>query len=345
MTVIPHNKPSLGQEELNAAMDVLNSGMLAGGKQVTFFENEMCQFLGLPNGHAVATSTGSSALFLAIQQLNSKKVVMPSYVCQSLKQAAQLAQIKTEFIDIKKGSTTICQNSLSNSNADTLIYPYLYGEASKLPHFSGHIIEDIAQALGASYNNEKLGTIADIGVLSFYATKLITSGGQGGMIVSKNKEHINQIRHYLDFDMTTDDAAHFNFPMTEMQAAIGREQLKKLPSFIKKRAKIWQIYQQAGLPLLDVNSKMVNQNNRSNSHSVRYRAIVVTDKPESLIKYLANKNITAIVPIEDWELLSATENAINLANTTVSLPIYPELSLVQARAIALTCQEFFEHEE
>ena len=334
-TYIPHNKPTLGSEEFLAAQEVLSSGLLTGGNQVTCFENEICHLLGLPLGHAVATSTGSSALFLALTALESKHVVIPSYVCHSLTQAAELANTQISIVDTEPGSTRICSSGLKRSEADTLIYPYLFGQASSLPSFSGHIIEDVAQALGASFNGKALGTIADIGVLSFYATKLITSGGQGGMVVSKNKEHIDKIRHYLSFDMPTDKQAHFNFPLTEIQAAIGRVQLSKLASFIEKREQLWQIYQQAGLPLL-----VEEISSDTPYHSIPYRAVIMTKKAPQLIAFLEKNKIKAIIPIEAWELLSPTKNATELAKNTVSLPLYPSLTLSQAEKIAQLCKQF-----
>jgi len=332
MITIDHNKLTLGIDEQNAAAQVLSSSVLANGKQVSLFEQEICQLLNLPKGHAVATSTGSSALFLALTTLKSQRVVMPSYVCNSLKQAADLAHVSSDIIDITESSTRICPKALSKSTADTLIYPYLYGQTSKLPKFSGFIIEDIAQALGAKINGNALGTQGDIGVLSFYATKLITSGGQGGMVVSKNKEYIDFIRDYLDFDMQTGQKAHFNLPLTEIQAAIGRVQLSKLNKFIHKREQIWQVYLNFGLPLLDISEE--------NSQPVRYRAVLLTKHAKALIKHLSRNHIKTIVPIEQSELLSQSEHAIFLSNNTISLPIYPNLSLKEAQKIARLCQNF-----
>ena len=136
--------------------------------------------------------------------------------------------------------------------------------------------------------------------------------------------------------MTTDSQAHFNLPLTEIQAAVGQVQLSKLPRFIEKRAEIYQIYQQADLPLL--NDKVSSDN--EGFFSVRYRAVLVTTKAKALIAYLAEHQISAIVPIEDWELLATTNNAIKLARNTVSLPIYPTLSLLEAERIAMLCKKF-----
>jgi perosamine synthetase len=333
--MIPHNRPSLGQEEVKVTESIVLSNQLVSAKNIFHFENEICDFIGLPHGHAVAVSTGSAALFLALTALNSKKVAIPSYVCHSLKQATKLAKAEYDILDTKENTTIICPIALAKSQADTLIYPYLFGQTSELPNFSGHIIEDIAQALGASINGKALGTIADIGVLSFYATKLITSGGQGGMVVSKNKDYIDAIRNYLAFDTNADGQEHFNFPLTEIQAAIGRVQLRKLPLFIDKRALIYQIYQRANLPLLNGSI-----NSGEEFISVRYRAVLITPRAKALIAHLAEHNISAIVPIEDWELLAATKNAIKLANNTVSLPIYPTLTLREAEEVAMLCQNF-----
>lgn len=339
MNLIPHNKPTLAIEEQTACSEVFASGMLASSKQIEKFEDEICQFLGLPLGHAVATSSGSAALLVALKVLDSQNVAMPSYVCQSLKQASLLAGADADIIDIDQYSTNICQTKLSESTADTLIYPYLYGQASQLPKFSGLIIEDIAQALGAKLDGKMLGTIGDCGVLSFYATKLITSGGQGGMLVSKNKKVIDDARNFLNFDMPTDNKAHFNLPITELQAAIGRVQLGKLHQFIGHREKIWQIYYQAGLPLLTPTKSDIHKLN-----SVRYRAVIMTEKAKELIRFLTTKKIKAIIPIESWELLAPTENAMALANKTVSLPIYPSLTLEQASFIAELCSSFLNSE-
>ena len=81
--MIPHNRPTLGKEEEDAALRVIRRGWLAQGEEVEKFENEFCNFIGLPNGHAVALSSGTSSLYLALNILNAenKKILYPSYVC------------------------------------------------------------------------------------------------------------------------------------------------------------------------------------------------------------------------------------------------------------------------
>ena len=125
----------------------------------------------------------------------------------------------------------------------------------------------------------------------------MTSGGHGGMYVSKDKKLVDRVKDYREFDYRHDQKKRFNFQMTEIQAAIGREQLKKLPKFLERREEIFQKYKKAGLELLDVGR---NQNHLS---PVRYRAVIKTNEPNKIIKTLESVNVKSIVPTEEWELL------------------------------------------
>ena len=169
-----------------------------------------------------------------------------------------------------------------------------------------------------------VGLQGDAGIFSFYATKLMTSGGQGGMFVSKNQQHVDAVRDYREFDYRNDSKARFNFKMTDLQAAIGREQLKKFPNFLKRREEIFQHYKKAGLDLLDI-----SEEKNGYLTPVRFRAIVKTDNPQKIIQSLDSVNVKSIVPTEDWELLgpqTSFPNGLRLSHKTVSLPIYPSLN-------------------
>ena len=124
-----------------------------------------------------------------------------------------------------------------------------------------------------------------------------------------------------EFDLRNDSKKRFNFQMTDLQAAIGREQLKKLPSFLKKRNEIFNIYKNAGLELID--------NSDINTQPIRYRAIIKTSNPKEIINSLDSAGVKAIVPTEDWELLGPSSlfpNGLKLSRETVSIPLYPSLT-------------------
>ena len=322
--MIPHNKPTIGTEEELAALRVLRSGLLSQDSEIESFENEFCDFIGLPKGHAVAVSSGTAALYLALWILegDKKMISFPGYVCSALRNATNMIGGNEEIIDIEKESPNIKFKKIKKESI--VIIPHMYGipvDVTKIQNMN--IIEDCAQSLGAKINGISVGLYGNAGIFSFYATKLMTSGGHGGMYVSKDKKLVDRVRDYREFDYRHDQKKRFNFQMTEIQAAIGREQLKKLPKFLERREEIFQKYKKAGLELLDIGE---NQNHLS---PVRYRAVIKTEEPNKIIKSLESVGVKAIVPTEDWELLGKHEllpNAVELSRKTVSLPIYPTLT-------------------
>jgi perosamine synthetase len=327
--VIEHNKPTLGKQEQQAVSKVLESGYVAQGLEVKKFEDEFCDFLGLPEQHAVALSSGTSALFVALWSLNAKNksIAMPVYVCSALRNAVAMAQAKEVLLDNAVDSPNICLNQLQKSNVDIAIVPHMFGLPNEIQNIKDiDIIEDCAQSLGASISNKKTGSIGKVGIFSFYATKLMTSGGQGGMFVSKDKNLVDKVRDYRDFDCRKDKKHRFNFQMTDVQASIGRVQLKQLPSFLERRQEIFTMYRESGLDLLE----------SKNNTPVYYRAVIKVNNPVEIKDKLLKQGIKTIIPIEDWELLdnsSEYKNAYNLTQTTLSLPIYPSLTSKEVNII------------
>jgi perosamine synthetase len=322
--MIPHNRPTLGIEEQRAAQRVIDSGWIAQGREVEAFENEICAFLALPEGHAVAVSSGTAALFLALKALDvaGSYVGCPVYACSALTNAIALAGAKPVLIDCTAESPNIDCTALLRSKAKTAIVPHIFGFPVDLARLDGvRIIEDAAQAFGAVVRGARVGLQGDVGIFSFYATKIITSGGQGGMLVSRDPEIIASIRDYRAFDCRRDRMPRFNFQMTDLQAAIGRAQLQQCSAFLARREEIFERYKNLGLPLLDQGGP--------ETRCVRFRSVVTTPAPRALIERLARGGVTAITPVEDWELLGPAEqfpNAAQLARSTVSLPTYPALS-------------------
>ncbi len=320
--MIEHNKPTLGKQEQQAVSKVLESGYIVQGIEVERFENEFCDFLGLPERHAVALSSGTSALFMALWSLNAKNksIAMPVYACSALRNAVAMAQAKEVLIDNAVNGPNICLNQLQKSNADIAIVPHMFGLPNEIQNIKDiDVIEDCAQSLGASIDNKKTGLIGKVGIFSFYATKLMTSGGQGGMFVSKDKNLVDRVRDYRDFDCRRDKKHRFNFQMTDVQASIGRVQLRKLPNFLERRQEIFTMYKESGLDLIE----------SKNNTPVYYRAVIRVNNPVKIKGKLLKQGIKTIIPIEDWELLdngSEYKNAYHLTQTTLSLPIYPSLT-------------------
>lgn len=324
--MIPHNRPTLGPLEAAAAQRVIESGWLAQGPEVAAFEREMCHYLGLPEGHAVALSSGTAALFTALWALGAKdrRIAIPSYSCAALSNAVIMAGGIPVHIDVACGSAGIDLAEVATRDADIVVVAHMFGIPLRCSprELSTPVIEDCAQSLGARIDGQPVGLQGAIGIFSFYATKMITSGGQGGMLVSRDRALVDAVRDYREFDSRHDCRPRFNFQMTDLQAAIGRTQLQQLESFLTLRAANSARYEEAGLPLWP-------QQLGSGITPCHYRAILRVNEPERLIAELKQAGIRSIIPIEDWELLGCPEsltNALALTRSTVSLPVHPLLT-------------------
>ena len=333
--MIPHNRPTLGYEESQAAARVLASGWIAQGEEVLALEQEFGDYINLPAENIVAVSSGSAALYMALTIANAKNRYISSsaYSCRSILNAIQLSGGIPNFLDIEE---VVVNASLKKSNADIYVIAHMFGlpDLSVDKERSYFLIEDAAQALGAKIKNIQVGLFGDIGVFSLGATKMITSGGQGGIVISRNSDISNMARKMRDYDSILDAIPRFNFQMTDIQAAIAREQLKKLPEFIFRRASIFKKYQEAGLPIIDSISKYVTP--------VRFRAVMFIDSTKviSCQNALLENGIRSIVPVKEDELLTTNTlvpNAADLSKKTLSIPIYPSLSDNDVNKIISVC--------
>jgi perosamine synthetase len=336
--MIPHNRPTFDQMEAAAASRVLSSGWVAQGSETKAFEDELCEFFGIPEGHAIAVSSGSAALYLALWVLGgeSKKIGLPVYACAALRNAVNLIGGKEVYLDCARNSPNIDMSAIDQGAIDILIAPSIFGiPVSFTASQDFKVIEDIAQSLGAVSSGKRIGLRGDVGICSFYATKMMTSGGQGGAIISRDKGLMDQLRDYRQFDCRNDSLPRFNFQMTDLQAAVGRIQLSKLPDFIGIRDNIFELYRASNSNLMDATV--------DSDCPARYRAVIQCSNPGKIILNLAKNGVSAIIPVESWELLADPEKypfAHKLTKNTVSLPIYPSLSVSEIDKLVQTVRRF-----
>ena len=320
--MIPHNRPTIGSKEILAISKVVNSKKISQGREVEEFQKEFARYLHLPEKNVVAVNNGTSALYLALRVLNAKnkKVIYPSYSCSSLRNATSLINGIEDLRDIEEGTPNM--RSYNYDKNSIVIIPHIYGFPSDIKkQNSVNFIEDSCQALGAKYNGKPI-LMGDISIFSFYATKMMTTAGQGGMLASKNTALIREVKDYLAFDLRKDSKIRFNFQMTDIQAAMGRIQLKRIDEFVQKRDEIFKFYSDLRIPLLDV------KYSKKTFKPVRFRTVMMNKNPKRLIDKFKKLGIETINPLETWELLSKNKklkNSIQLTKNTISLPCYPSL--------------------
>ena len=255
--------PVFGDDEIAAVNGVLKSGKVNSwtGEQVKLFEKEFSEYIGID--YAIATANGSLALEMALHALqigNGDEVIVTprSFVasasCVVLKGAIPV------FADIDSISQNITANTIRkviSSKTRAIIVVHLAGWPCDMDAIMTiakekklFVIEDCAQALGAKYRDKPVGSMGDVSIFSFCQDKILTTGGEGGMLVTDNttvwrrawsfKEHGKNIEAVQNANDTPDfswlhDSFGTNCRLTEMQAAIGRVQLKKLDGWLLQR--------------------------------------------------------------------------------------------------------------
>jgi len=250
--MILHSKPTIGEDDIEAVNAALKSRFIAQGKLVQEFEKRLSQYVG--TRYAAAVNSGTSALHLVLLAFGIKKgdeVIIPSLTCTALLNAISYVGAKTVIADVDKHTMNISLDTIKDNlsrKTKAVIVPYMFGNITDIQRICKFcqtnkikVIEDCAQSLGAYYKGKRLGSFGDAAVFSFYATKLITTG-EGGMILTNHRPTWNAVIDLRDYDKKSSKRTRFNYKMTDVQAAMGICQLKKLPLFLEKRKKIAESY-------------------------------------------------------------------------------------------------------
>jgi perosamine synthetase len=247
--MIPIAKPLIGPEEKQAVMDVLDSGMLAQGPRVQAFEEAFANFCG--TRFAIAASSGTTALQLALLAHGIGKgdeVITTPFTFIASANSILYTGARPVFVDINSDTFTIDPALIERAitPATRAIMPvHLFGLCSDMDVIQTiarkHnlvVIEDACQSHGADYHGKKAGSFGT-GAFSFYATKNMTTG-EGGMITTDDPEIAEKCRVLRQHGMRVryyHDELGYNFRMTDIQAAIGLAQIKKIEQFNLARIK------------------------------------------------------------------------------------------------------------
>lgn len=263
--------PHLGPDELPLVQEAFASNWIAPlGPHVDAFERELAEYVGVP--YAAALSSGTAALHLALRMLEIKPG--DDVICSTLTFSASANPILYEggcpvFVDCDRTTWNIDPDLLSDALKDSgargrlpraAIIVDLYGQSADYDRilevcaqYDVPVIEDAAEALGATYRGKKAGVFGKCAVFSFNGNKIITTSG-GGMLVSDDRALIERARFLAT--QARDPAPHYqhssvgyNYRMSNVLAAIGRGQLRVLPERIAARKRNRDFYEAAFRPL------------------------------------------------------------------------------------------------
>ncbi|MCL2475557.1 DegT/DnrJ/EryC1/StrS family aminotransferase [Candidatus Bathycorpusculum sp.] len=362
--MIPINKPQTDEAEVQAVLEVMRKGpltnALGAGPKVLEFEKAFAEFAGTK--HAVAVNTGTAALHAAVMAVGVRRddeVILPSFTFVATAEAVALSGGKPVFVDIDPKTYNLSPTAVEKAitkKTKAILPVDLYGFSADMKplreiadkHGLG-LVEDAAQAHGATYAGKPVGSFADVACWSLYASKNMMAG-EGGVITTnsdKLDEILRMIRTHGEKTKYASEMLGNNYRMIELQAAIANVQLTKLPSFVARRRRnaeqLTKILQQSNRLVLPYETP-------ENKHSwYLYTARLIQGTPDArdkLLNDLKAKGIGAeayyINPVNtmpfyrnnyDAQTLPETEQA---AKQVFSLPIHPEVTEEEIEFIGKT---------
>jgi len=364
---IPLIRPLIDKEELEAVWKVLESGYLAKGPTSKMFEKEFAEYLGVK--HASATTSCTTALHLALVCLgvgNGDEVLVPDFTYPATGHVVFHAGGKPVLVDIDLRTFNIDPNKLEDAITDktkAIIVVHLFGcpaEMSPIMEIAEKydlaIIEDAACAIGTRYKGKKAGTFG-IGCFSFHARKLLTTG-EGGMLVTNNDEYAERAHSMKDFGVRivsnniTFTHPGYNYRLSDVLAAIGRVQLRKIDKILEKRKELAQKYTEK---LSDIEG-IIPPHDEANINHTYQSYVILLEKEygmtrDKLIQKMAQNGIetqigTYALHQQPCYKLIAKDSSKNLTNSlkafknSLTLPMYHDMTLQELEFVVDSLKEF-----
>lgn len=337
MERIPLAKPYWDKECERAAIDALSSGRWVKGPQARKFGEEFAEWCGAVA--AVPCQSGSAALWAAMRLLDigpGDEVIVPGMTFIATATSVSLVGATPIFADIEEEYWCICPDDVEakiTEKTKAVIGVHIFGQtfSPRLKEICERhniaLVEDAAQAHGATLNGVKAGAIGDIACFSFFPSKNMAVGGEGGMITTVRPDLAEKMSRVIDHgrnNMLESIELGTNLRMSEVSAAIGRVQLKHLESWTKQRQE---------------NSKSINHSTkiRVNAEHAWHQLCVLSENPTELIARFNSAGIDARVhypkPCNKHQVYSShnqhTDNlpvCEDVSSRLVAIPVHPSLS-------------------
>lgn len=378
---IPQCNPKAGYDaqrsEINSAIaSVLNSGQYILGKEVNLFEKEFSAFLGTK--YCIGVGNGTDAIEMALRASGAGPgdvVFTTSNTAVATVAAIERAGATPFLVEIDEKSYTMDPNHLENAvkmviqggmgpgyAARAVIPVHLYGHPADMPSIMEIsdrnglvVIEDCAQAHGASFNGKNMGTWGKMGTFSFYPTKNLGALGDGGAVVTDDlsvAETLSGLREYGWKNRGVSAFPGINSRLDEIQAAVLRVKLKSLWKNNQKRILIAEHYREE----IDGNSFQLPQASFPHICHVYHQFVIQSDQRDLLLQFLSRKDIgTAIHYPEPIHLQPAYRDRLGqdpeglpisetICKKILSLPMYPEMSSKDIERVCKTMNSFIPHQ-
>ncbi|MBR3627892.1 MAG: DegT/DnrJ/EryC1/StrS family aminotransferase [Elusimicrobia bacterium] len=301
----------LNGNEKKYLLDCIDTGWISSaGKYVKDFERKFAKYC--DSNYAISVTSGTTALHIALTVLGIRKgdeVIIPSFTMIACAFAVCYTGAKPVFVDVDKNTWTIDVNKIEEkitSKTKAIMPVHIFGnpcDMSKIikiaKKYKLHVIEDCAEAHGATYKNKKVGSFSSISAFSFFANKNLTTG-EGGMVVTNNENYYNKLKYYRNMCYPLDKPRTyehfdigFNYRMTNLQAAIGLAQTEKADYYKNLRIKNHELYKTY---LKDLQG-IIFQKDQKKSVNVAWMNVILVDEKkygktkDQLVEYLKQNGV------------------------------------------------------
>jgi dTDP-4-amino-4,6-dideoxygalactose transaminase len=356
---IPLSRPLVDDQIKAAALRAIDSSQYILGPECRAFERELAEYFG--SRHAVLTSSATAAIWMALKALGVKRddeVLAPSHTAFPTIEAICFAGARPVFVDVDDSYTVDVKDADAKVSPRTVgfVPVHLYGHPANLDAVrrlcaerSLWLLEDCAQAHGATWRGRKVGTFGRAGVFSFYPSKNLTVMGDGGLVVTDDEEIAARCRRLRDHGRLSKDVhaeVGFNLRFNDIQAAVGRVLLARLDAMNDQRRTLAARYA-AGLRGLPIELPREEPGARH----VYHLYVVRTPQRAALAKFLAGRGIAtgihypvpshrqpAVERYEPWPL-PRTER---LVDEILSLPMSAGHTEAEVSEVCAAIHAFFE---
>jgi|SRR3989344_104357 len=377
---IPFHKPFIGEEEINAVVETLRAGWITHGKKTEEFENKFKDYIGCKN--AVAVNSCTAALHLALKVIDLKEgdeVLVPALTFVSTAEVVRYFNAKPVFVDVEPNTLLINPEKIEEkiTGKTKVIIPVHYsGQACDMDKIMEiakkhnlFVIEDAAHSLPSWYKGRKIGTIGDFTCFSFYATKTLTTG-EGGMITTENDSWAEKLKILRLHGINKDAWKRYDkegtwkydvldlgykYNTTDINSALGIEQLKKLELMWEKRKEIANRYNSAFKDINELTLYKIKENRVSSYHL--YPLILNLEKlkisRDKFIEEIKKNGIATsvhFIPLYEFSYYKNLGykkqdflNTKKIADRIVSLPIFPSMTEEEVNYVIKNTREILKN--
>lgn len=349
-------KPWITQNEKDVVLKVLDSGMIACGATVTEFEEAFAAYIGTP--HGIATSSGTTALEVALRALGigpGDKVLTTAYSFIASTNSILYTSASPVFADIDENTFNMDIGSAREAltkdpDIKAVLVVHLFGQACDMDavmalakEYGLMVVEDCAQAHGAKWKGKNAGTFGDASAFSFYPTKNMTTG-EGGIVLTNRDDLAERARLLINHGMKvryTHDIVGYNYRMTNIAAAIGLEQLKRLDEFNAARKENAAFYD-SSICHPSVQTPVVNQG--SEPVYYQYTIRVGDGQRDDLIRHFEERGVgygifyPFSIPEQpcyrDMGFETVWPVTDRVKREVLSIPVHPALTKEETAAVA-----------